>query len=371
MGKRRKWLSAAAITALAVAGAGTWAIAQPATAASAPGWRITQSYNVNSLVPDISAASAGNAWMCADQLIMHWNGAKWRKVATPAVVIAHGAEFIAAVPRVPSAWVFGYHVDPVTAATRAYAVRWTGRGWAKPVLFAKNTRIDAVAAPAANAVWAFINGRTAERFNGTTWKPAPSPRVAVLHASALSPTDIWVAGIVPGTAGGPGTDDVAIAHWNGKAWSRPTVPAIPVGKGGWAWPQQIIADTPRDVWAIASTVGVGPGLAVLHWDGKKWSLVPSPARVAPFRAAASDGKGGFWMYGANFPGNGEQDYLFHDANGTWTGQPVPVPAGAAYTTIGALAAIGRTSSLWAVGNVTYGTPPAKTTTKTVILKYGI
>jgi hypothetical protein len=68
-------------------------------------------------------------------------------------------------------------------------------------------------------------------------------------------------------------------HWNGKAWSRVTSPSVLTASGELAG---ITVLNAKNAWAVGTTGGLGTGKnhsLLLHWNGKVWSQVTSPAPV--------------------------------------------------------------------------------------------
>jgi hypothetical protein len=345
---------------------------QPGTEqASVPGWRVTR------LLPGIGSAtivasSTTDAWLAGGSTILHWTGGTWQSVPAPASIKkAVATPVLALAPGQPSAaWAFDYTQNPDNGVNRAFAVRWTGKGWSSPTLFAQGTVIQTAVAPARNDVWAF-GGDYAVRYNGTKWSTAPSTGIGVWSASALSGSDIWVVGSPPGTV--KGNFRIVVKHWDGKKWTAARLPAVAVPAAPaveTAWPVQVTAISDKDVW-VTGTVSypgeVGPDALLLHWNGKAWSQTTIPYQVGDPIIMAPDGKGGIWLSGTLYPG--QEPYFFHDAGGHWTSVPIPaVP----HTTAGdfsGMAAIPGTTSVWGAGSVISGTPPS-IHGKNAILKYG-
>ena len=88
---------------------------------------------------------------------------------------------------------------------------------------------------------------------------------------ALSPSDAW-------TVGDSGTFNrsrTLIEHWNGTVWCKVDSPNP---GGGVHVLQAVAAASPSDVWAVgyALSRATHEHTLILHWDGSKWSTVPSP-----------------------------------------------------------------------------------------------
>jgi hypothetical protein len=144
----------------------------------------------------------------------------------------------------------------------------------------RHAYLEGVAAASAADVWAVgVRGDAGQpvilHWDGTAWTPAPSPRsagtadlhgvAAVTAVSAWAVGDSWPAG---------GIQAPLIEHWNGTAWTAVPSPAIP-GGGTLA---AVAASSSGNAWAVGARrtqAGRGSGL-IEHWDGRAWTIVPSP-----------------------------------------------------------------------------------------------
>lgn len=94
---------------------------------------------------------------------------------------------------------------------------------------------------------------------------------------------------------------------SGSSWRRVAFP----GKSG----EVVIAaaaTSPRSVWAFTDDV---PGSRVLHWDGRRWSVVKTFAREIGGAAVLSDSY--IWVFGEPYvPGNGLGAWCYNGR--TWT-----------------------------------------------------
>ncbi|HEX4255567.1 MAG TPA: alkaline phosphatase family protein, partial [Streptosporangiaceae bacterium] len=117
-----------------------------------------------------------------------------------------------------------------------------------------------------------------EYWNGTRWSIMPTPqpgseRDLLMGASAVSPSDVWTVGIQQGADGRFGT---LAEHWDGSRWS--TVPTPDPGAAG-NHLFAVDAVSRDNVWAVGQQLtGHAPDQGLVeHWDGRKWSVVPQPA----------------------------------------------------------------------------------------------
>jgi hypothetical protein len=147
-----------------------------------------------------------------------------------------------------------------------------------------------VAADSSNDVWAVGQGNgvgQVEHWNGQTWNIVPSPsRVINLRAvTALSPTDVWAAGVTGATH----IPSAVIEHWDGSSWSVVASPN-PTTNGN-SFLDGIAAASANDIWAVGGASGFPSVPITEHWDGTSWSIVATPSGVSSLNGvtALSDG----------------------------------------------------------------------------------
>lgn len=127
----------------------------------------------------------------------------------------------------------------------------------------------------------------------------------LLGVAAAANNSAWAVGY----AGGISSPKILMLHWNGSAWSRVTKPSVLNGSAG-----QISAITvvnSKDAWAVGFTgnpVGTIHSL-LLHWNGRAWSQVTSPAPVkdGALSAVTATTTGGFAV-GYYYTGGSALDY---------------------------------------------------------------
>jgi len=145
--------------------------------------------------------------------------------------------------------------------------------------------LSAVSATAPDDVWA-VGPRSElrpgsqtiiEHWNGQRWERIQSPNGATgsnaaneLHGVvAVSPNDAWAVGHYSESVGGPLRN--LIEHWDGKSWSIVPTPNPSQTENGL---KDVAASGPNDVWAVGySVVGTRATTLVEHWDGQRWSVV--------------------------------------------------------------------------------------------------
>ena len=112
---------------------------------------------------------------------------------------------------------------------------------------------------------------------GSGWQRVPSPNPPDVHdflngVDAIAPTDAWAVG---GRYNGS-RQHTLIEHWDGRAWSIVPSPNM----GGSSLLSSVSAIAPDDVWAVGTARN---RVLTEHWDGSAWSVVP-----APFRGSLED-----------------------------------------------------------------------------------
>lgn len=176
-------------------------------------------------------------------------------------------------------WVVG------SADQSALTMHWNGKDWS--VIPAPGFGFSRVAAVATDDVWAIGAGDTnMAHWDGTAWKAVPVPMPSDSKSSsvlqgidAVSANDVWAVGYYQSWNGEEFLGEVTLTvHWNGKEWSVIPSPNISPGNDPlrttainhlWA----VTAISANDVWAVGTSAG---RTLTMHWNGKEWSIVPTP-----------------------------------------------------------------------------------------------
>jgi len=189
-----------------------------------------------------------------------------------------------------------------------------------------------------------------ESFDGTAWTvertPNPDPSIDRLDAvSALAPDNAW--------AVGRRSFATLAEHWDGVRWSVVGTPNAPHQM---SFLQGMTALSPTDIWAVGNTQtldGVATGTLVEHWDGRRWSIVPSPNPSETFNFLediSPESPGDIWAVGT-YQAVGRWRTLIEHWNGQlWSVVPSPSP-GSVDNRLEGVAAIGRNDA-WVVGHQT-------------------
>lgn len=253
---------------------------------------------INGSLFSVSASSATDAWAVGARfggqalrtLTEHWDGKSWQRVKSLSPGgVGHNAELFGVTALSPrNAWAVGYFSDGT------------------------------------------LNHTLVEHWNGKAWTHVPSPSSGnapgdVLEpVSAVSPTDIWAAGVFTNSVSL--TDTAAVMHWNGK--SRRGVGAP--NPGGFLGSELVSVDavSAHDVWAVGDypngDAQARQTLAV-HWNGTKWKLVPSPT---PDASAQESGLSGVtatsaanaWAVGFYTVGSFQRAIILHWNGRAWRRQ---------------------------------------------------
>jgi hypothetical protein len=179
-------------------------------------------------------------------------------------------------------WAVGYQFDPHDPDDAiTLTEHWDGTAWTLIPSPGGGSLTD-VSALARDDVWAV--GTVALHWNGSLWTTVPMPvppgatGVFVTGVEAVSPNDVWAVGQfeLPGY----GNDQMLIEHWNGSRWQVVRAPDV-VGTDRLF---DVAAVSSNDVWAVGSQ---GAATLTVHWNGSAWAVVPTPD-VGPAANALQD-----------------------------------------------------------------------------------
>ena len=188
-------------------------------------------------------AVGGSDWFGSQPMIMHWDGKTWTRMNAP-VFTAGGLLSSVTATSPHDAWAVGQigngAGDGINAADRTLVLHWDGTSW---------TQVPS---------------------------PTPAPGGGLASVSAVSPTDAWAIGWHG--AGAPGTSRTLAEHWDGTAW---TVVGTPFSKPGIRTQMyDILALSKDNVWAVGATrVDRRTRTYILHWDGDHWVRFASPTKA--------------------------------------------------------------------------------------------
>jgi len=295
-------LSGAAI----IAGNDIWAVGDIAGSSANTGVTLAEHFDGTgwSVIPtpavaggmfsSVAGAAGNDVWAVGSQaagssvtaLIDHWDGTSWTVVAGPKLPKGSFLTGVAALSAT-DAWAVGSEPAPSgsTFIFNPLVEHWDGTSWSVVTspAFVNGLLLKGISADAANDVWV-VGGNTVLHFDGANWNRVPSPsKVSLSTVTALSPGNVWGAGVGPGLYFPRAT----IEHWDGTTWSVVSSPN-PTTRGN-SFLEGIAAVAANDVWAVGGGTGAGP--VTEHWDGKSWTILATPSGVRALNnvAAHSDG----------------------------------------------------------------------------------
>jgi hypothetical protein len=302
---------------LALSGVG-WAQAVADRPVSAPGWRVVQNLGPDRGATDIAATGQSNAWAVGSftspqgsesLFVERWNGRAWHAITVPRrfTGLPYPTLETASVsgPSATSALVVVTLTANNGVAHSQYGLIWNGHTWS-------TTRLASIDGPAGVAafgdsdMWVFELGSRpyALRHDGKGWRRTRLPAYPLGNVTALSASDIWLAGSATSPDSNKRRVPVAM-HWDGKAWSTLRLPSIRAPHGGSAqMGAGMIGLGPSELMTVAifpaPCCGGGlahPGITVVRWNGKAWHVLAEDRLDRVNGPIVADGHGGMWIAG--------------------------------------------------------------------------
>jgi hypothetical protein len=242
----------------------------------------------------VTALSATNAWAVGDYytdggthtLILHWNGRKWSKVASPnPSPTSDGLSGVSAVSA-KDAWAVGSYLPASGHPSSTLILHWNGRKWsrvASPNPGFQTNDLLGVSALTPKDAWAvgdmenFVVQSVVLRWNGKAWSqvasPHPGSSYSVLDGvSAKSASDAWAVGYYSSTKGD--TEKTLILRWNGKAWTQVPSPSPNPNSSGINQLAGVSTVSPGHAFAAGYSDDAFTGVnltLIVDWNGKRWS----------------------------------------------------------------------------------------------------
>jgi hypothetical protein len=166
-------------------------------------------------------AEHGDAWAVGDfigsrgqnNLILHWNGTRWKQVPSPDPGLSDTLEGVTGTSA-GNAWAVGFMLKSTSDFNRTLILHWNGRKWlrvASPNLGGPghDNFLSGIAATSAGNAWAVgtASGGSGSktiilRWDGARWASVPSPDLGsgdnLNGVAASSPTDVWAVGAFSG-----------------------------------------------------------------------------------------------------------------------------------------------------------------------------
>jgi hypothetical protein len=292
-----------AVGAALVLGAG------PALAAG--GWTIVPAppTGQDAQLDGVTTTSSTDAWavgyccaapnfLGAKPVIDHWNGTAWSQVSVPSTGYSTNSLTAVSASSTSDAWAVG-RSEPQRYTFYPLAMHWNGTAWSVSSSFASalagqlGVGVADISPTDAYAIGGHLgsahNGLVAQ-WNGTTWTrltvPLPKNNNALSDLNAISadgPDDVWIVGNYEFEVNSSDfANETYSLHWNGSAWSIVPMPLEPGTNPNFEYGFDAIkANSPTDVWAVGEAFNAaqyGSATTLIeHYDGKAWSIVPSPS----------------------------------------------------------------------------------------------
>lgn len=262
-----------------------------------------------------------------EPLVLHWDGVQW-KVSRAAILSTQGSNALNGVVALSptDVWAVGYQVNPVNSGVITLVEHWDGATWSvmpSPNANQNGNQLNAVAAASPADIWAVgsLTDQTTnsiqtliEHFDGVQWSIVPSPNgiIADLDQNILnsvvaaSPTDVTTVGFVLNAAVPNAL--TLVEHWDGARWSLVPSPNVATAPGDSNHLNAVAMVSPTDIYAVgwfedAATNGQHTTL-IESFDGSRWTVIPSPTKsLAQHLNGASvvPGTRSVWVGGAFSP----------------------------------------------------------------------
>ncbi|MBZ5596797.1 MAG: hypothetical protein LAN83_00615 [Acidobacteriia bacterium] len=168
---------------------------------------------------------------CIQDFVEHWNGSKWVALSVP---FLSGSHFLQGIVARSSSdiWVVGYQSLNGELDGQAETMHWNGTAWSVvTVQSAPRSRFNAVAAFAANDVWAIgITNQTtlAQHWDGASWKTVSTPSTSDVNnnlfgMAGIASNNLWAVGQHYSDSA---SIKPLILHWDGTQWTLSNAPLV-------------------------------------------------------------------------------------------------------------------------------------------------
>ena len=197
----------------------------------------------------------------------------------------------------------------------------------------------------------------AEHWDGERWTLVPTPNVGTNGENALSDVDgdagagLWAVGYsTGGDAEGGGNFKTLVQRWNGSAWSIVPSPNAGTSKESSALTAIDVLPSGK-AWAVGyHRSGTRRNTLITRWNGRAWSIVPSPNTGAAGNAltgvAAVHGTK-IWAVGWQMGPEGIRSLILRWDGAAWSPSPAP-HVGSGDNVLTAVSVVSG-SDVWAVG----------------------
>jgi hypothetical protein len=243
-------------------------------------------------------------------LVEHWDGTRWRIVASPNLKGSDNALFGLAAISTDDIWAVGTAVYQ-SGPSQALIEHWDGASWSivpAPDPGTYTNVLASIAAVTPTDIWAvgtIADGRLgltktlAEHWDGSTWSVVPTPNIGSLGdffggVAAVSSRNVWaVGGFAYKAPDGSELTGTMSDRWNGTKWNVIVTPDPP---GGDNQLHGVTALARDEVWAVGTSIG---GPVILRWNGHGWVVIDAPGAHARWLwGVAALGPHDLWAVGS-------------------------------------------------------------------------
>ncbi len=224
------------------------------------------------------ASSANDVWAVGGHgVALHFDGASWQQISTPSVEPLYAVWSRAA----NDAWIAGASGDCL-----GFVLHWNGTAWSSSFGPTASTCMSGIWGTGAADVWALAY-RQLLHWDGASWSTTgPNDVARAVWASAQN--DVWVLqDSIQGGANAPG----GVYHYDGAHWTLQAT-------GSTAQLHTLWGTGANDVWITSDDAA-----NVLHWNGAKWSAVPTgiASDGAIVNSVWGTGPSDLWLGGSGIP----------------------------------------------------------------------
>jgi photosystem II stability/assembly factor-like uncharacterized protein len=220
----------------------------------------------------VSMASSDNGWILgAAGTVLQWDGVNWSSYSLP---LPHTQIKSIHMISPDNGWAVGesWSIDWWTGDPYNYLqniFRWNGESWSI-VRQSNESALSSIFMLNSNSGWVVGEGGLILRWDGVSWSSVVSPtKFRLNEIFMLNGTDGWAVGangnnyfmMANGTLLTSGNDPGTVLHWDGRKWTLVSSPITP---------------DLRSIYMVNSKDGWAVGEHILHWNGNAWSMVSDP-----------------------------------------------------------------------------------------------
>jgi hypothetical protein len=317
------------------------------------------------LLSSVSMSSTDEGWAVGSSrgggtLLLHYHDGSWQNASYSIVSLFNGFASPSQVVMLSASegWIAGSLSDATAPTPFGFILHYSKGHWTVQSTIPGIT-LSGLAMLSASEGWAVGSTSTAGtgqsvllHYSGGTWTRVPSTGATMDHIVMTSSTDGWIVGTSAPTVS-------SVWHYTGAAWTATSIPGMD--------PVSVISMVSgNDVWAIGAKANAGAARAALapygsfggatvfeHYDGKTWSVVPTPniTQSINVTSLAMDAPNDGWALGFQNNPNGQpivssSDLYLHYTGGQWVSVKGPAETESIGPTVFMLSA----SEGWAVGD---------------------